>query len=259
MAEGAWIFLSHSHRDFDQVSRLRNELEVRGHHPLMFFLKCLDDDSEIDDLIRREIRTRSWFILCDSAHSRASRWVDEERKIIAGLATHNSATVNLDDPLPAQLTAISTLTRQATVFLSYAQCDRSASLRIGDSLRREDFGVFSDLQIGPGAGWQEQITAALDDAVEQGAVLVLLSLESLASQWQRLEIAMALERAQPRTRGRNVVPIFLDDPGRVLASVPAGVHERLAALQGFDFSSGDSEETMAALKRWLRSYPWLSG
>ena len=42
---GAWIFMSHSHQDYDKVRALRNELEKQGHHPLMFFLKCLNDDS----------------------------------------------------------------------------------------------------------------------------------------------------------------------------------------------------------------------
>jgi hypothetical protein len=197
MAEGAWIFLSHSHRDFDPVSRLRNELEVLGHHPLMFFLKCLDDDSEIDDLIRREIQARSWFVLCDSAHSRASRWVQEERNIIAGLATHSSATVDLQDPLSTQLAALSGLTKRATVFLSYAQPDQPQADQITASLRRDDFGVFSDLQLAPGQNWEAQIASALDDAAERGAVLVLLGLRAIDSDWQRREIELALARARP--------------------------------------------------------------
>jgi hypothetical protein len=41
---GAWIFVSHSHRDLEKVREIRNELERRGHNPLLFFLKCLSDD-----------------------------------------------------------------------------------------------------------------------------------------------------------------------------------------------------------------------
>jgi hypothetical protein len=29
---GAWIFVSHSHRDLEQVREIRNELERRGGH-----------------------------------------------------------------------------------------------------------------------------------------------------------------------------------------------------------------------------------
>src|SRR2546430_8848168 len=124
MSEGAWIFLSHSHKDFDKVRGLRNELEMQGHHPLLFFLKCLNDDSEIDDLVRREIEARSWFILCDSQNSRSSRWVQEERKIIDALPSHTSATVNLDDSLFTQTSSISEITKRASVFLSYSHLDR---------------------------------------------------------------------------------------------------------------------------------------
>ncbi len=84
MAEGAWIFLSHSNKDFDQVRELRSILEEKEHHPLMFFLKCLSDEDEIDDLIRREIEVRSWFILCDSENARNSAWVQQEIEIIKG-------------------------------------------------------------------------------------------------------------------------------------------------------------------------------
>ena len=39
---GAWIFVSHSQRDLEEVNPIRNELERREHHPPLFFLKCLE-------------------------------------------------------------------------------------------------------------------------------------------------------------------------------------------------------------------------
>lgn len=41
---GIWVFLSHSNKDYDKVRTVRNILEEHGFRPLMFFLKCLDDD-----------------------------------------------------------------------------------------------------------------------------------------------------------------------------------------------------------------------
>jgi hypothetical protein len=76
--DGAWIFLSHSTKDWDEVRRVRNLLEEKGHRPLVFFLKCLTEHSELDDLIRREIDARSWFLLCDSESARQSSWVQAE-------------------------------------------------------------------------------------------------------------------------------------------------------------------------------------
>jgi hypothetical protein len=54
---GAWIFVSHSHRDLDKVHQIRTELERRRHHPLRFFLKCLEaDDARLPELICEERR-----------------------------------------------------------------------------------------------------------------------------------------------------------------------------------------------------------
>ena len=77
-----WIFLSHSNKDFAKVRLIRNYLEERSCRPLMFYLKCLSNDDEIDDLIKREIDCRTRFIICDSENSQASKWVQSEVKYI---------------------------------------------------------------------------------------------------------------------------------------------------------------------------------
>ncbi len=60
-------FVSRSRRDLKNVGPIRKKLERRGHHPLLFFHKCLeDDDARLPALIREEIQARDWFILCDS-------------------------------------------------------------------------------------------------------------------------------------------------------------------------------------------------
>jgi hypothetical protein len=256
VSEGAWIFLSHSHKDFGKVREIRNELEAQKHHPLLFFLKCLDDDSEIDSLIRREIEARSWFILCNSQNSRKSRWVQEERKIIAGLSSHTSATVDLDDSIPSQLSSISGLTKRASVFLSYASADQEMAGRIENALRANDFGVFSDLQIAHGNSWQTSIKSAMDSAVERGSVLVLLSRSSLTSQWQQREILLALKHAEPGEGRRNIIPIFLNSPEHVLEAILPAVRSTLRGIKSFDFSTGEFTEKMTDVKYWLRNFEW---
>ena len=52
---------------------------------LMFYLKCLSDENEIEELIKREIDEREWFIYADSQNARASRWVQTEREYIETL------------------------------------------------------------------------------------------------------------------------------------------------------------------------------
>ena len=84
--EGAWVFLSHSNKDFEKVREIRNELERQGRKPLMFFLKCLESgDARLTELLKQEIAARHWFILCDSPNAQASKWVQEEVAMIQAM------------------------------------------------------------------------------------------------------------------------------------------------------------------------------
>lgn len=81
----AWVFISHSNKDFEKIIKVRNKLEKLKYKPLLFFLKCLEDDTEIFELIKREIKARDRFILCDSHNSRISPWVQKEIDYIKSL------------------------------------------------------------------------------------------------------------------------------------------------------------------------------
>ena len=85
LGKNAWVFVSHSNKDFRSIIRIRNKLESREYKPLLFFLKCLDDDTEIFELIKREIQARDRFILCDSQNARKSFWVQKEIEYIQSL------------------------------------------------------------------------------------------------------------------------------------------------------------------------------
>ena len=60
--EKVYIFVSHSHKDINKVRLVRNYLEDRGAEPILFFLKSVTDDNEVEDLIKREIDARLWFL-----------------------------------------------------------------------------------------------------------------------------------------------------------------------------------------------------
>ena len=257
MSDGAWIFLSHSHKDFDQVVPLRNSLEEQGHHPLLFFLKCLDDDAEIDSLIEREIRARSWFVLCDSENARASRWVKEEIGIIRKLPEKTSITVNLDDDLDNQLKAIRDLTLRATVFLSYSRQDRPIAEKVTASLRADDFGVFFDLDsLSAGSDWQSNIEVALREAIERGAVVALLSRETLRSAWVEAELHTAFKLAGENRA--SIVPVFLQSPEIVLEDSSDELRRKLEAVQWVDLSA-DFGAGMRLLKQGLRALDYQFG
>ena len=150
--EGAWIFVSHSHEDLVRVRVIRDALEARGHNPLLFFLKCLGDDAEVDNLIRREIEARTWFVLCDSENARSSRWVQSEVEIIRNLAEKVYEVINLDSDLEDQVARIDRLSKRATVFLwSYAHSDEAIADRLHQALLDRDYAVWNpqtDLALG---------------------------------------------------------------------------------------------------------------
>lgn len=95
--EDVWVFLSHSHNDYEKVMEVRNLLEKRNFRPLMFFLKCLEDDNEIDNLIKREIDCRYRFILCDSHNAQNSQWVQREVEYIKKIKNRYYETINIDN------------------------------------------------------------------------------------------------------------------------------------------------------------------
>lgn len=67
-------FVSHSRRDLEKVHPIRNELERRGHNPLLFFLKCLKDDAAAvcpNPSAWKSKHTKSWFFAI--ARTRRSR------------------------------------------------------------------------------------------------------------------------------------------------------------------------------------------
>lgn len=77
-----WVFLSHSNKDYDKVKEVRNMLENMSFRPIMFYMLCLSDNDEVDNLIKREIDARTRFIYCDSENARESKWVQTELEYI---------------------------------------------------------------------------------------------------------------------------------------------------------------------------------
>ena len=87
ITNGAWIFLSHSSNDIEKVRKVRNAFEEYGHNPLAFHLRCMQTTTkkgkeELDELIKREIDARQWFVFCESPSAAVSPYVKMEREYI---------------------------------------------------------------------------------------------------------------------------------------------------------------------------------
>lgn len=139
-----WIFLSHSYDDYDRVRCVRNMLEDFGMRPIMFFLKCLSEEKEIDNLIKREIDCRTRFILCDSPNARKSDWVQKEVEYIKtkGKGIEIIDVNDTDENIKKKLFSYQ---RKNHLYISYAREQRILAQQITQRLRKYDFNVFLDI------------------------------------------------------------------------------------------------------------------
>ena len=72
-----WIFLSHSNKDFEKVRFIRNYLEEHSCRPLMFYLKCLSNDDEIDNLMKEADREHTTSATC---HDKGGQFLSKIQK-----------------------------------------------------------------------------------------------------------------------------------------------------------------------------------
>lgn len=199
-----WVFLSHSHKDYEKVSLLRNLLEKEGYRPIMFYLKCLDDDSEIDNLIKREIDCRAFFVLCDSKNSRLSTWVQEEENYIKSKGRIYEI-IDIEADSTQIKAAISRFQRRTSAFVSYSRYDSAMARVIQNVLDANDYITFIDInKIPSGSSFANVIENSITKHSNEGFVIFLLSQHSVVSQWCMKELQLALG-----DRGTNASSILL--------------------------------------------------
>ena len=202
--EGGYLFLSHSHSDIERVREIRNSLEKYGFEPLCFYLKCLDDDSEIEDLIKREIDAREWFIFVDSDNSRKSKWVTLEREYITRTNSKKIITIDIDNEKSVS-EAIHKISHNLRVFFSYAHKDIDLARRIKNKMEEKDYLVYFPPDSITTSDFASELSDAVSEASQEGCVLALITEESVNSSWMKKEIALAIHQ------GGNVVPVFVGD------------------------------------------------
>lgn len=243
--EGAWIFVSHSHRDLEEVRRVRNALEAKGHNPLLFFLRCLDDNDELDELIKREIESRTWFLLCDSPNARDSKWVQMELDYIRQLPGKYTTTLDLTHEWDEQLETITGLSRRVTIFLAYASEDEGLVRPLAEALEKHEYRVFFELDIPPGVSYVGEVVRRINAAAAEGLILVLLSPSSLKSDYVLRETTFAMDK------GGTVVPIIIAPFDE--RAMPNALELALAGCQYLDFTTGSFEDNMVTLLQVLRT------
>lgn len=240
---GAWIFLSHSSKDWQQIRLIRNTLEEKGHNPLLFHLKCVNEQEELNNLIKREIEARNWFLLCRSQFSDTSKWVKTEVEYIKSLPHKQYEEIDLSDNVETQLIKINRLLSQATVFISYTYEDRDISDQINRKLIEADFSVWRDPEFGE--DWANHIKTGIKKTKENGFFLYIFSKNSFIANSQEAELELALKNDP-----NNIIPILLDDGETDLWGL---IPSKLMEINFFKFNVLEFESSMTRLIIQIKS------
>ena len=206
-----WVFLSHSNKDYEKVRQVRNLLEEQSLRPLMFFLHCLNDDDEIDSLIKREIDCRTRFILCDSENARKSHWVQKE---VAYIKSQNRIceTIDLSKSMDEILSDLQDFINKTRIFISYNREEYKLAEMVYKRLLQYDFSVYIDTFWDFNNTYHQNYNDALEfleDSVVKmnGYVLAIMNKRILNSNsCSRYEITKAMRDS--RSLGKNTPNII---------------------------------------------------
>lgn len=184
---GCWIFLSHSSNDIAKVRQIRNEFEKQGHNPLAFHLLCLNVDTddgryELENLIKREIDAREWFVFCESDAARSSKYVSMEKEYIISTGKKKIWSIDVSLPIDEIVAQVADICRQLKVFISYSRADYEYIRLLENELVSLDFDVWTDQDMLPGR-FDIQIESDTNEAANYGFVVVFLSDKYLQSEY----------------------------------------------------------------------------
>lgn len=195
-----WVFLSHSNKDYEKVREIRNLLEEQKFRPLMFFLNCLNDDDEIDSLIKREIDSRKRFILCDSPNAQSSKWVQKEVDYIKSKQRYYY-TLNLSEPSEKIAQSILQFARESTVYISYSRKDEVLYEQLRTMLHDDlDLRVFDYKKhdfTSSDASFAAQTEEIIDKSLINGYVIFIITDNFLRSPRCRHELEYVLQKQSP--------------------------------------------------------------
>lgn len=232
-----WIFLSHSNDDYETVRRVRNVLEAMHTRPLMFFLKCLNDTDEIEDLIKREIAARTRFILCDSPNARKSNWVSKEIEYIKEL--HKPfEIVDITADINTIKTSLIRFLRKERLYISYARELTPVIDVISKRLSKYDFCTYfiDKYTLNSGEHFITTINSNIDAALNFGKFIPILSKESIqrSNNLCIYELKRALKH---KFYNDSILPVYLDKESKF------HFHNLIHPLNYIDLSDAPSPES----------------
>ena len=193
MNKQIWVFLSHSNKDYDRVKEVRNMLESMSFRPIMFYLLCLSDNDEVDNLIKREIDARTRFIYCDSENARESKWVQTELEYIKS-QERRFQTIDLSLPNDQILQLLKEFKDQINVFISYPSKYYDLVRVLHHRLSLYDLFVFVDIiSISQGI-YEAQINDAINNVAHNERGMFIFIYDEKISDYQISELDNAIKK-----------------------------------------------------------------
>ena len=212
-----WVFLSHSNKDYEKVRQVRNILEEQSLRPLMFFLHCLNDDDEIDSLIKREIDCRTRFILCDSENARKSHWVQKEVEYIKS-QNRICETIDLSKSMNEIMSTLQDFINKTRIFISYNREEYPLAEMVYNRLLQLDFAVYIDRAWDFKSAYHQNYKDALDflenSVVKANGYVVEIMNERVLnpSSGSRYELIKAMrDNKSIGKEAPNIIPIVTQD------------------------------------------------
>jgi hypothetical protein len=140
------IFLSHSSKDVEKVRKIRDILESLEFEPLLFHMKCLDDENEVlEDFIKKEIDARNIFVYCKSKNAEASAWVQKEVSYIQRSPNKRMYEIDIERPLRETLVsflyALAEIVKQNSVFIACSGIDDALSEAVSAALTEKGYEI----------------------------------------------------------------------------------------------------------------------
>jgi TIR domain len=219
MDRRATIFLAHSTADIADARLIRNIFEKLDHDVLLLKLSQQMTESYLGDLLQREIQARDWLVVITSSNSRQSNWVAfeesyarEHRKPVFRVDVERCRSLSGNEVERCLEEQVTTISREIRVFLSYSHIhDMDMARRLKDDLEMRGYEVWLDIErLEGGSVWAKQIHNAIDRTLEKGALVVLLSADSVASKATMGEVEYALGR-----KGRVIPCLIKTRPARI--------------------------------------------
>ncbi len=213
-----YFFISHSHQDIEKVRIIRNVIEETFfYEPILFFLKCLSNEEEIHELIKREIYERIWFVYCKSKNAENSKYVQFERSYIQSLIEGGKQIKILEIDLDKYeiwdegcaeylRNQIAYKIKKTKIFFSYAHRDSKQAFEIADILKNNGFTLFMDTDMTVGDIWFDTVNRQIKrHALKDGAMLCLFSNGALDSH------AFISELKEAKQTGAFIIPLIYEN------------------------------------------------